>query len=99
MEDKIETIRLHVLIEGLVQGVGFRYYVLEMAKQLGISGWVRNTLKGQVEVTAEGTQENLNKLLSFLRKGPQMAYVTGVQQEWQSATGEYTQFNIVTSGY
>lgn len=94
-----EPLRLHVLIDGQVQGVGFRYFVLEKAEKLKVKGWVRNTASGQVEVTAEGTQESLNQLLELLRQGPRMAYITEVQQAWFPATGEYTRFNIVPTSF
>ena len=54
---------LHSRIEGYVQGVGFRYFVLEKAQDLGLTGWVRNCTNGDVEVLAEGTREQLEKLL------------------------------------
>jgi acylphosphatase len=90
-------IRLHVLIDGRVQGVGFRYFVLEKANLLKIGGWVRNTSDGQVEVTAEGNKDSLDKLFNYLKRGPNMAYVTDIQQTWLPATGEFVGFNIKTS--
>ena len=94
-----EFLRLHVVIDGQVQGVGFRYFVLEKAEKLQVKGWVRNTSDGQVEVTAEGRKKTLDEFLEYLKQGPRMAYVTDTQQTWQPATGEYTRFNIVPSSY
>ncbi len=99
MEEKTKQARLHVTIEGRVQGVGFRFFVLEKSVQLGLVGWVRNTVDGKVEVTAEGSQEILNKLLLDLHRGPQAAYITNIQQEWFTATGEFSRFRVVSSGY
>lgn len=89
-----ETTRLHAKIEGYVQGVSFRYFVIKIAINLGITGWVRNRYDGSVEVLAEGKRSTLDKLLSELRKGPPSAVVTGLDHEWQPATKEFTDFNI-----
>ncbi len=87
-----EITRLHAIIEGHVQGVGFRGYVLECARALGLTGWVRNTLQGNVEVVAEGNRAQLLKLLSYLQQGP--GYVMNVQQSWEEPTGEFTGFQV-----
>lgn len=64
-----ETVRLHAVIEGRVQGVGFRYYVEENARILNLTGWVRNRWDGSVETVAEGDRETLEKFLLALRHG------------------------------
>jgi acylphosphatase len=61
---------LHFLIQGRVQGVGFRWYVHREAAELGLRGWVRNTEEGEVEVVAAGTPEDLAELRASLRRGP-----------------------------
>ena len=61
---------LHFLIQGRVQGVGFRWYVQRVAGQLDLRGWVRNTEEGEVEVVASGTAEELAELRAKLRRGP-----------------------------
>lgn len=86
--------RLHAVVDGTVQGVGFRMFVLEYAQTLSLTGWVRNTYDGLVEVTAEGPQTNLEKLLDKLRTGPRAAFVTEVKKEWQPATGEFVSFVV-----
>ena len=91
--------RLHAIVEGRVQGVGFRYFVLDQASALGVTGWVRNRWDGSVEVTAEGVLSKLNQLLNALYRGPRGSYVTGVNTEWQSASGEFKSFQVrMTSG-
>jgi len=87
--------RLHAIIEGYVQGVSFRYFVIQVALKLGIKGWVRNRYDGSVEVLAEGKRSSLEKLLVELRKGPPSALVTGFKHEWQTATKEFNDFNIL----
>ncbi len=61
---------LHFLIQGRVQGVGFRWFVHREASDLELRGWVRNTEDGDVEVVATGTAEDLAELRSSLRRGP-----------------------------
>lgn len=86
--------QLHAIISGRVQGVGFRYYVLEKAQNLGLAGWVRNLWDGQVEVTAEGAKADLDVFLSALRRGPSSARVMSTNEEWLSPSGEYTGFHV-----
>jgi acylphosphatase len=93
-----EITRLHVHLEGRVQGVGFRYFVQRTASQLSVTGWVRNRWDGGVEVIAEGPRFELNRLLDALRRGPPGAQVTVVQPGWQAATGEFAQFSIRRTG-
>ena len=61
---------LHFLIQGRVQGVGFRWFVQREAGQLDLRGWVRNTEEGEVEVVASGSPDELAKLRAGLRRGP-----------------------------
>ncbi len=86
--------RLHATIDGHVQGVGFRAFVLERASSMGLTGWVRNTFDGQVEVLAEGPRNLLEMLLEYLRRGPRSAFVTEIQQEWDPPSLEFTSFDI-----
>jgi acylphosphatase len=89
-----ELCRLHAVVEGRVQGVGFRFFVLDMAETLGVSGWVRNRWDETVEVTAEGPRLDLERLLQALERGPRAAFVSQVQREWLSATGEFKSFMV-----
>jgi acylphosphatase len=67
-------------VRGRVQGVGFRYFVEQAARGLGIAGWVRNLDDGSVEVYASGTEAQLSDLAGHLRQGPRWAEVRGVDQ-------------------
>jgi acylphosphatase len=89
-----EMMRLHVVVRGRVQGVGFRAFVVENGLALGVTGWARNRWDGSVEVVAEGTRNNLNALLAALRRGPRMSNVTDVEQEWKPASGEFKSFGV-----
>jgi acylphosphatase len=86
--------RLHAVIHGDVQGVGFRYYVIDHARPLGLRGWVRNRADGTVEITAEGERGRLDQLLDLARRGPRGATVTDVKVDWAEASGDLGPFGI-----
>lgn len=86
---------LHAIVEGRVQGVGFRYFVADYALALGVTGWVRNRFSGDVEVLAEGNKEQLDKLLAILRKGPPASWVSQVNFEWNETGGEFHTFQVL----
>jgi acylphosphatase len=86
--------RLHAIVEGHVQGVGFRSFVFETAYLFRLTGWVRNRWDETVEVIAEGERGTLEKLLATLRQGPRSAWVSRVNEEWLPATGEFTDFRL-----
>ncbi|AEF84333.1 acylphosphatase [Treponema primitia ZAS-2] len=81
-------------VRGRVQGVGFRYSAYHEASRLGLTGWVRNTYDGEVEVWAEGPQESLDTLIQWLYQGPPRARVDEVDAETKSPTGAYRVFSI-----
>ena len=64
------TMVLHFLIQGRVQGVGFRWFVHREASELDLRGWVRNTDDGDVEIIASGHSDDLDELRASLRRGP-----------------------------
>jgi acylphosphatase len=79
--------RLHAIVHGLVQGVGYRYTAIEEARRLGLAGWVRNRLDGTVEALAEGDDAKLALFLDYLKRGPWGARVTRVVENWTPAEG------------
>lgn len=90
----MEQARLHAIVRGAVQGVGFRQSAVRQAQRLGLSGWVRNRRDGAVETVAEGPRDALERYLAWLHKGPPAASVTGVTADWQSPTGEFADFDV-----
>jgi acylphosphatase len=81
-------------VEGRVQGVGFRYSCLYEGRRLGLSGWVRNTPEGSVEVWAEGTAAKLDALVTWLRHGPPHARVDRLDYEKRHPLGVYRGFMV-----
>jgi acylphosphatase len=68
------------VVGGIVQGVGFRYFVQHKASALGLSGWARNLDDGRVEVYAIGSESELNDLAAALHTGPRMADVRSIEE-------------------
>jgi acylphosphatase len=89
-----ERARLHLVVRGRVQGVGFRFSAYDEAKELALAGWVRNLPNGDVEIVAEGSRENLQMLAAWAHLGPPSAHVTDVREEWSDFTGEFKDFRI-----
>lgn len=81
-------------IQGRVQGVGFRYSACGEARRLGLSGWVRNTNDGSVELYAEGPKERLASFLKWLHKGPPGSRVDSVDYTPCPPEGSYRGFYI-----
>lgn len=86
--------RLLASVRGMVQGVGFRWYVRDEASRLDLVGWVSNQADGSVEVVAEGTEEALNQLLLALWEGPVGSAVSDVAVRHEPSRGNLTGFSI-----
>jgi acylphosphatase len=71
---------MEFIVTGLVQGVGYRYYVLRHASRLGLKGFVRNMRDGSVQVVAQGDDALLATLEELLARGPSLARVTGLEK-------------------
>ncbi len=86
--------RIEVYVEGVVQGVGFRYFTKKVAKELGVTGYVKNLPDGRVFVVAEGDENQLEKFISSIRRGPRLAIVKNIRVVEKPATGEFEDFVI-----
>jgi len=87
--------RLSVTVYGRVQGVYYRYFVLNTARGLSLKGYVRNLSRGDVvEVQAEGDKTQLDKLLEQLKTGPPGAQVKKVEVNWSDCSEQFTEFKI-----
>lgn len=87
-------IRLHITVKGTVQGVGFRYYAQMKAVQHKITGWVKNTDEGNVEMVAVGEKENMDLFLEDLRRGNPFSKVTEIITRELEETEPYKSFII-----
>jgi acylphosphatase len=83
------------LVSGLVQGVGFRYFVLRRAIERGLRGSVRNLPDGRVEVLAQGTEEALERFRSEIEIGSRHSKVQRVEEAALAAQGEFAEFTII----
>jgi acylphosphatase len=92
--DERPELRLDATVTGRVQGVGFRYFILTEAMDLGLDGWVANTADGSVRCVAEGPRDSLQALLGRLREGPAAARVERVIEAWMPATGTLGPFSV-----
>ncbi len=87
--------RVHALVRGRVQGVGFRWFVVEAAGALALTGIVRNLPTRDVEIVAEGGHAEIERLLNRVREGPPGARVEAVDVEWETPRGRYDTFRAV----
>ena len=88
------SVRAHVVISGRVQGVCYRMETQRAAKGIDVSGWVKNRLDGTVEAVFEGNRKQVDQIIEWCRKGPALAQVSNIEIRWESATGEFADFDI-----
>jgi len=89
------NVRVHMKMEGRVQGVWFRESTRKKAQTLGVFGWVRNCPDGTVEAVAEGPEEKVEALVSWCHEGPPSARVTRVIDAWDESRDEFDTFDVV----
>jgi acylphosphatase len=82
-----QTIHVHAVVKGIVQGVGFRYYTQAKAQQLGVNGTVANRYDGTVECELEGPAYAVNAMVEWLHDGPSSATVTGLHTNEREVQG------------
>ncbi len=85
---------IRAIVQGLVQGVGFRYATRSIATQLGLKGWVRNLPSGSVEVVAQGSEQDVQALVRFLHNGPPHARVDAVDTTTIVTDPSLVHFNV-----
>jgi acylphosphatase len=89
-----ELASVQATVHGYVQGVFFRAFVAQQAKELNLAGYVRNLPGGAVEVFAEGERKQLEKLITRLKVGPPAAKVARVVTSWSEYSGAYSGFRV-----
>lgn len=89
-----DAARLDAVVHGRVQGVGFRYFVIDIADDLELAGWVANEPDGSVRCVAEGPRPRLESLLEELRLGPPGARVARIDHRWLPPSGTLGPFTV-----
>jgi acylphosphatase len=84
----------HIIVRGMVQGVGFRYFVYRQAVRLDLSGFCRNLYNGDVEIQVEGNRSLVEDLIQQVKVGPRAAEVTDVQVVWEKFEHKFSGFQI-----
>jgi len=87
-------VRAEILVNGLVQGVGYRYFVLREARRLDLNGFSENLFTGEVLTVVEGDRAMIEDLISKLKVGPIHAAVKNCRVNWQEMLNEFTTFEI-----
>lgn len=86
--------RVEIIAKGLVQGVGFRWFVSKNAQSLGLKGFVKNLMSGEVYTVAEGEKHLLEELFNKIKIGPMSADVRDINIKWGEPQNEFTSFEI-----
>ena len=96
MAEKIKSdlSRAEIIVGGLVQGVGFRYFVLRTAIKLNVKGYVKNLYSGEVLVVVEGDKMNIMELFEQMKLGPSHSYVKSFSIMWTTYNAEFSSFEI-----
>lgn len=84
----------YIVITGRVQGVGFRYFALDKAEELHITGWVRNTYDGKVEMEACGESGNLDTFIDWMKMGPARAIIHTFSVSDIASPRNFTNFTV-----
>ena len=84
----------HIIVQGMVQGVGFRYFVHRSALRAGLEGYVRNLPNGEVEVELQGDRSLIEEIIKEVTIGPRTADVTNVKVDWKKPEHQFRGFEI-----
>jgi len=90
-----EKVRVALKIYGRVQGVFFRSTMRDVARELGLTGWVRNVPDGTVEAVIEGDRTAVERMIAWAHEGPPLAKVEKVDVTWEPYRGEFRDFRVV----
>lgn len=85
-----------VFVSGFVQGVGYRQFVKQSAKQIGLTGWVKNLPDNRVEAVFAGSKEQIEKMISLCQKGPFLSEVKDMQASFEDIKIIYNSFDIIS---
>ncbi len=88
--------RVHLIVTGAVQGVGFRMFIDRKARELKLCGWVKNRMDGTVEIDAQGPEEAIEELLLQAKRGPSRSRVTSIRKEEREPDSTLGQFCVLS---
>ena len=91
-------VRVHVVAQGRVQGVGFRAFLQSQAMRRGLSGWVRNLPDGRIEAEVEGHPVLVDEIIQVVKRGPSLASVQDVQVEWVDPNAQGSSDFLIIAG-
>ena len=86
--------RVHVYYAGPVQGVGFRMTAEDVARELGVVGWIKNLRDGRVELVAEAEETTLQRFLETIRNGAMRNFIHDAEVSWSDASEAFHEFEI-----
>lgn len=87
-------VRAEIVVNGLVQGVGYIYFVIRQAQILGLKGYTQNLYTGEVLTVVEGEKAIIEELIKKLKVGPIHASVKSCKVDWQETKNEFTDFEV-----
>ncbi|HSW55459.1 MAG TPA: acylphosphatase [Ignavibacteriaceae bacterium] len=87
-------VRAEIVVNGLVQGVGYRYFVVREAQKLGLKGFTQNLYTGEVLTVVEGERAIVEEMIKKLKVGPSHAAVKSCKVNWQEPKNEFTDFEV-----
>jgi acylphosphatase len=87
-------VRAEIVVKGLVQGVGYRYFVIREAQKLELKGFTQNLYTGEVLTVAEGEKAVVEEMIKKMRVGPMYASVKSCKVDWQEPKNEFTEFEV-----
>ena len=93
-KQELPACRAHVYYGGRVQGVGFRHLAEGFAQEAGLTGFVKNTQDGRVELVCEGPKQKIEALLAQIQYGPLGRYIQKADCSWETPSGEFTDFTV-----
>lgn len=86
---------IHCIVQGRVQGVGFRDFVERHASEYELYGWIKNTPEGHVEIVLQGIPDTLKDCIEALHQGPSLARVESVSVEWKTPEKLFDEFMVI----
>lgn len=90
-----EIARAEIIVSGLVQGVGFRFFVRRTVDEIGgLTGFVRNLFSGEVQAVVEGDRKNIERLFARMKRGPRSAHVDTAVIEWEKPGNGFSSFEV-----